>query len=314
MENNKENQIYKRYDKAYKQIFSDTEVIIDLLKRYLKPEVFEMLDLKTLINVDKELIGIQGNKREVDCVYKVNTKDGSDVYLYFIIEFQSSIDKLMPLRIFIYKALLYMQLIDRGILTTLPIPPIFPFVFYNGDLKWNAKEDVFDLYSDKFKNTISDYLPKLKYLLIDKNNYTLEDIEKMRDMIGVILFSENYDIVDMKDFTEKLFDIFPKSVNNKTKVNFIYFLKSIFGEDINFEELSSYYSDKLHEIVDFKGEVKMGIAKFLERRDQEVTEKVKKEAKLEYAKEMLYEGIDEKKVVKITKLSIEEIIKLKNSL
>jgi predicted transposase YdaD len=56
---------------------------------------------------------------------------GAWVYLYLLLEFQSSVDKYMALRMMVYIGLLYQDLIKRKeVLADGRLPPILTIVFY----------------------------------------------------------------------------------------------------------------------------------------------------------------------------------------
>lgn len=86
--------------------------------------------------------------RENDIIWRVNIK-GQRVYVYILLEFQSGVDKFMAVRMMGYLALLYQDLIHRGNLTaSAQLPPVFPIVLYNGQVKWCAKRSITDLIED----------------------------------------------------------------------------------------------------------------------------------------------------------------------
>ncbi len=58
---------------------------------------------------------------------------------YLLIEFQSSVDKYMALRMMVYQGLLYQDLIRQGaVLSEGRLPPVLPIVLYNGSQRWTA--------------------------------------------------------------------------------------------------------------------------------------------------------------------------------
>ncbi len=85
----------------------------------------------TLEKVPGSYISEDFKQREDDIVWLV--KVGGDwVYLYLLLEFQSSVDKYMALRMMVYIGLLYQNLIKRKeVLADGRLPPILPIVLYN---------------------------------------------------------------------------------------------------------------------------------------------------------------------------------------
>ena len=58
---------------------------------------------------------------------------GDWLYLMVLLEFQSSVDSAMAVRVMTYTSLLYQKLIDDGVLRRHgKLPPVLPVVIYNG--------------------------------------------------------------------------------------------------------------------------------------------------------------------------------------
>jgi hypothetical protein len=90
------------------------------------------------------------------------------LYLYLLLEFQSSIDPFMAVRIMTYLGLLYQDLIaQREAGDPMILPPVLPIVLYNGSTRWNAHTQVFDLI-ETAPAPLPDYAPRLQYLLLDE--------------------------------------------------------------------------------------------------------------------------------------------------
>ena len=68
------------------------------------------------------------------------------LYLLAMLEFQSTDDRYMAVRILVYTGLLYQDLIRRGALgPDGRLPPVLPIVLYNGRNRWSAPVEVGDL-------------------------------------------------------------------------------------------------------------------------------------------------------------------------
>jgi predicted transposase YdaD len=102
----------KTHDSSYKFLFSNPELVRDLIMGFIPDDWLHSLDYSTLEKVPGSYVSDDFQQREDDIVWKV--KVGEDwVYLYVLIEFQSSVDKYMALRIMVYIGLLYQDLIKR---------------------------------------------------------------------------------------------------------------------------------------------------------------------------------------------------------
>lgn len=73
-------------------------------------------------------------------------RDGGEADLYIAVEFQSTVDPWMALRLAVYVLLLYLHLIRDGLVgTDEKLPPVYPIVVFNGEPVWTAKRDLQDL-------------------------------------------------------------------------------------------------------------------------------------------------------------------------
>ena len=166
-------------DASYKLLFSAPELVRDLVMGFIPDEWLHGLDYNTLEKMPGSYVTEDFRHRADDVVWRVKVDD-EWVYLYILIEFQSSVDAFMAVRMMVYVGLLYQDLIRRGdVLNKKHLPPVLPIVLYNGDQKWTAATDIADLIP-KVPGLVSDYLPQLKYLLIDENSYTEADLAGLK--------------------------------------------------------------------------------------------------------------------------------------
>jgi hypothetical protein len=94
------------------------------------------------------------------------------LYLYLLLEFQSTIDDFMGIRFLVYVGLLYQEIIKKEKLKkTDKLPPILPLVLYNGGKPWNTAVEVHELI-ETVPPALAKYLPRLQYLLIDEWRYS----------------------------------------------------------------------------------------------------------------------------------------------
>lgn len=128
--------------------------------------------------------------REDDIIWRVKYRD-SWIYIYLLIEFQSTIDKYMAVRLMTYMGLLYQDLIKTRQLThDKRLPPIFPVVLYNGKQRWNAATELKDLIVS-LPGGLEHYLPSLKYLILDEGSYGLEQLTPLKNLVAAIFRLEN---------------------------------------------------------------------------------------------------------------------------
>ena len=83
--------------------------------------------------------------RENDVIWRARHQQRW-IYVYLLIEFQSTIDHFMAVRVPLYTLLLYQDLINtKQIKKNELLPPVFPVVLYNGKTHWHSATQLSDL-------------------------------------------------------------------------------------------------------------------------------------------------------------------------
>jgi predicted transposase/invertase (TIGR01784 family) len=179
-------------DASYKTLFAAPEVVRDLILGFIPDEWLHSLDYTTLERVSGSYITDDLRDRADDIVWRVKV-GGEWVYLYLLIEFQSTVDAWMAVRIMTYVGLLYQDLIkQKRVLPKRRLPPVLPIVLYNGDGKWTAKTNVADLIP-KAPGLLAKYVPQMEYLLIDENRYKVADLALMKNLVAAAIRFERPD-------------------------------------------------------------------------------------------------------------------------
>jgi len=81
-------------------------------------------------------------EREDDIIWRVRWGP-QWLYLYLLLEFQSTVDRYMAIRLMVYVGLLYQSLIQaRRLPRSGLLPPVVPIVLYNGRRPWTAPRTV----------------------------------------------------------------------------------------------------------------------------------------------------------------------------
>ncbi len=100
------------------------------------------MDLETLERVSGSFVSDRFKRRENDVIWRVRFRS-QWLYVYLLIEFQSTVDRFMALRLMVYVGLLYQRLIDEKLIRPGGfLPPVLPIVLYNGTRRWSAPLDV----------------------------------------------------------------------------------------------------------------------------------------------------------------------------
>ncbi len=178
------------HDSSYKYLFSAPEMVRDLIMGFVPDEWLHSLDYTTLERVDGSYITEDFRGRADDIVWRLKV-GGEWVYLYLLIEFQSTVDKYMALRMMVYTGLLYQDLIRQGmILSDGHLPPVLPIVLYNGSQRWTAVTDVFELIPP-VPGLVEQFKPRAKYLLVDENAYTDSELTPLKNLVAAVFRIEH---------------------------------------------------------------------------------------------------------------------------
>lgn len=155
------------HDAAYKLLFTSQEVMASLLRDLIPQDWVELVDFETLEPWKASFVSDDMRQRHSDTVWRMQLRDGSWLYVYLLIEFQSTVDPWMALRMLVYVGLLYQDIVRAGDAKDGRLPPVFPLVLYNGFRPWTAAQEIADLITPT--STLLDrYRPSLRYYLIDE--------------------------------------------------------------------------------------------------------------------------------------------------
>lgn len=173
-------------DASYKLLFSAPELVRDLVLGFIPDEWLHSLDYGTLEKMPGSYVTDDLRHRADDVIWRV--KVGEEwIYLYILIEFQSKVDPWMAVRMMSYVGLLYQDLIKaKQVLPNRRLPPVLPIVLYNGDAPWTAATNIADLIP-KVPGLVSQFLPKMEYLLIAENRYTEADLAPMQNLVAAMM-------------------------------------------------------------------------------------------------------------------------------
>ena len=162
------------HDESYKRFFAFPRMVEDLLRvvRVLPPgddptRWIDDLDFTTLEKLSAEYLGDDLRKRYGDLVWRVRFR-GRWLHLLVLLEFQSTDDAEMALRILEYTVLLYRELVrNRALGPSGRCPAVVPVVVYNGDTRWQAAREVRDLI-EPVEESVLAYQPSRRYILVDE--------------------------------------------------------------------------------------------------------------------------------------------------
>jgi len=99
-------------DRSYKLLFSHPRMVEDLIKSFVKEDFVDKIDYNTLKPVKTSFVSSTFKGRETDVIWSVNIEE-KQAYIYILIDFQSTVDKFMSLRLISYIGLFYEHLLKK---------------------------------------------------------------------------------------------------------------------------------------------------------------------------------------------------------
>ena len=173
------------HDENYKKLFAFPRMVEDLVRALVSGEQLDEFDFRTLEKLSSEYVGDELRKRRGDTVWRVRLRGGR-LHVVVLLEFQSTDDPDMALRILEYTLLLYREL--RRNEASGPHgkrPPVLPVVLYNGATPWKAAVDVRELIST-VGSALAPYQPSQRYLVLDERHVGDDDLPRDNLMAAVI--------------------------------------------------------------------------------------------------------------------------------
>ena len=297
------------HDNFFKTAISDPRVAKEFFKTHLPKSIVDKLDFNSIKFQDRGFIDSELGNSAVDALFLAKF-DSEDIYLYLLVEHQSTVDSYMSIRL-----KKYMLDVCHKHLQSYPkdkkLPLIYPIVFYTGKAPYNASLDLWTLFTDPELAKLFFTNP---YQLVNINNIKDEDIENsiwLGNIISILKHASDKNLAHYIALRASSLEIIHKN-------NYILF-KSIVLYCINQNEVNA--EDLMRNIKKIKagniGEKIMTVAEQLEGRGEARGLKLGKErglklgekkALVKVAKNMLKNGSTPEFVMQNTGLSREEVL------
>jgi len=169
----------KQHDSGYKLLFSHPELVRDLLTGFVKEDWVKEMDFTTLQSVETSFITDDLRERHDDKIWRLKFRE-KWLYLYLLLEFQSSDDYFMAVRIMTYTGLLYQDIIrSQSLKRGDTLPPVVPMVIYNGKSAWKSPCEIKELINPVHES-LEKFTPHLSYWLLDEGRVGDENLEEFR--------------------------------------------------------------------------------------------------------------------------------------
>jgi len=191
-----------RHDRAYKALFSHPLAVRDLLREFVAEQLeggcewVERLDFSTLEPLPTERIDPTLRARTNDLVWRVRFRDPADgpewLHVLLMLEFQSSVDWFMALRVQGYAVRLYESLWqDRRPGQDDRLPALLAVVVYNGKASWTAATALADLVGAAARPQAGTGPPFAgeSYVLVDVGAYAGQELP-LGNLVSLVVAAE----------------------------------------------------------------------------------------------------------------------------
>ncbi|MBP7963697.1 MAG: Rpn family recombination-promoting nuclease/putative transposase [Caldilineaceae bacterium] len=181
------------HDSGYKRLFSNKTIFRQLMQTFVTEPWVKDLDFEQMETVDKSFVSDHYKETESDLIYRVGLH-GREVYIYVLLEFQSTVDRWMAVRMLNYITDFYMDYIaarkDKDIVK---LPAVFPMLLYNGDRSWTAPVNIAELIESE--PSLGRYGLNFEYFKIVEHEFSREQLLGIRNIVSTLFLAEaHYDI------------------------------------------------------------------------------------------------------------------------
>jgi len=176
------------YDALYHRLFSHPGVVAQLLRGFVDGPWLADLDLDRIGRLSAKFHAETGERRHGDMIWRIPRRDGGSSYLVLLLEFQSTAERYMAVRLMTYAGLLWQQLIDEKQLGPRgKLPPLLPVIVFNGTPRWKSPVAVRDLVELPRRSALWRLQPGLRYHVIDVGAFSEAQL-KARDSLPALWF------------------------------------------------------------------------------------------------------------------------------
>ena len=217
---------------------------------------------------------------ESDLIYKIQFHD-REVYIYILIEFQSTVDPFMALRVLNYITNFYMDFLVNNS-SVKKLPAVFPIVLYNGEARWTAPANLSELIEQT--PSLGRFALDFEYFLIAENQYSQEALLNIRNIVSTLFLAESH--YDLEVLEVELLNLFSSEADKDAVSLFLnWFRQLAFHGRIESDDYQS-----LESIYQNEEEVKTMLVTALERERQQIFQNGLREGEQKGKQEGLREG------------------------
>ena len=137
-----EEPVHDIHDRGYKLLLSQVSLFRELVEGFVEQLWAEELNFEKAVRIEKSFVLESFLEKESDVLYLVPMGD-EEVYVYILVEHQSTVDFNMAFRLLTYIVEIWKDFYEQSKQNerrraSFRLPPVFPIVLYNGDAPWTA--------------------------------------------------------------------------------------------------------------------------------------------------------------------------------
>jgi len=232
------NKLHHAYDRSLKRIFSHPLMMESLIKGFVPQGWVKDLDFTKFTKINIKHVTADLREREDDVIWRVDFKN-QPIYLIFLLELQSTVNKYMAVRLITYTGLIYEDLIKEGkkaLLKDGSLPPIFSFVYYHGEKTWTAPLTLRELYNDSFPKRLLKFQPNIEYMVIDLNSLPLEKYAGLQNnfVLPLIELERSSKYSDSVKIIQKLINILRGGKFDRIRSDILVYVKRVMRLEARF--------------------------------------------------------------------------------
>ena len=167
------------HDSGFKLLFDHADMVRDLLRGFVPADIVGDFDFASLEPFPTDYVGNGLRQSRSDRVWRVRFRAAGSqewLYLLLLLEFQSTADRYMAVRVLSYTAQTWLKLIRSGdLMSDGRLPPVLPVVIYNGSPRWSAPLEVREAVAE-VGSGLAPFQPRQRYLLLDQGALDVETL------------------------------------------------------------------------------------------------------------------------------------------
>jgi len=330
------------HDRGYKTLFSNPVILRQLFETCVDEPWVKELDFSSLEYLNTEHVDKRLTASQNDMLFQIRFGN-NPALLLVILEFQSTTDRFMALRVLHYLCSVYLSFIKmkkQKKQKVKTLPPVFPIVLYNGKRPWKAPleisklihlpKNIANLNTDEscepldIFGSLKAYTPSFKYLCIDEGRIDPAILEEKKTLISALFFMERTRIdgikLDMQKFSTYVGKYLDNDENRAATQQLMEHVEILLGCNIlegdeiiegkikTGKDVSTMLEKTIQEIR--RREREIGRARGIEIGEARGEARGEHEQKVKTARKLLAKGYPPKEVAEIVELDEEEIHKL----